>query len=98
MEGLEEELSRQAAVLGGDLIHALDDLASRPQVSLSSNALSVRGPSQQEHQAQCYLLCCNKPMNVKCNTKSGEQAIPNLLVATRKLAAKVDSDHGDLGR
>ena len=88
MEGLEEELSRQAAVLGGDLVHALDDLASRPQVSLSSNALSVLGPAQQQHQAQCYLLCCNRSMSVKCNDKSGEQAIPDLLVATRKLAAE----------
>ena len=76
--------------LGAGLVEALDLLESKPQVSLTNKPLRIDGTRKQDHQAQVRLLCCRKPIGVRCNELTGEQATPNLLVAAQKLAQKVD--------
>ena len=93
MEDLEDNISSFVADLGEPLLEVIRTLAAMPQVSLTNKPL-VLGDTAQKTYAQVWLLCCNKPCQVKCNTYTDDRSTPDVLVAAQKLVLKVQRDHG----
>ena len=97
MEAPQELLAALAAhgeKLAAEL-RALDDL---PQAKLTPASVFDRakppGSVAQQRGVICRLRCCGKPIDQKCNDRTGDAACPTHVMAARMLRSKIAEQHG----
>lgn len=97
MEAPQELLAALAAhgeALAAEL-RALDDM---PQAKLTPASVFDRakppGSVAQQRGVICRLRCCGKPIDQKCNDRTGDAACPTHVEAARMLRSKIAEQHG----
>ena len=93
-----QELLAALAAHGEKLAAELRALDDMPQAKLTPASVFDRakppGSVAQQRGVICRLRCCGKPIDQKCNDRTGDAACPTHVMAARMLRSKIAEQHG----